>query len=104
MLWLCRATNAGADAMNPCDRCAGTGWVCEDDPSKPLGSFSSRADACKCDPRCGGQPCPDCNSDGQPRMPATVEITADKDGWDTDDEASEETTGRLSTPQTPIAA
>jgi hypothetical protein len=68
-------------STDKCDTCGGIGWVYEDDPAKPLGSFSKRFDACTCNPRCGGQPCPQCNASGQPRIARPVTPTFDKDGW-----------------------
>ena len=50
----------------PCPRCDGTGWVCENHHNRPWDGASERADACGCG---AGDPCPDCQpAAGQPRV------------------------------------
>lgn len=56
--------------MIKCDRCANTGWVCEEHNDKPWAGLMPD-DFVRC---CGGagMPCPSCNvcdEDNPPRMP-----------------------------------
>jgi hypothetical protein len=58
-----------------CQRCAGTRWVCEHHPDLPWEGPS----ACGCGG--AGAPCPDCNVDNPPQLPAGFKVDADKKGW-----------------------
>jgi hypothetical protein len=66
--------------QSACDRCGGTGWVCENHPDRPWRGFSNRADACDCTG--AGAPCGLCNTADPPDMSRTgMKVTVDKDGW-----------------------
>jgi len=60
-----------------CDRCASSGWVCEEHDDL---AWDAGDDGCDCG--APGMPCPNCNKGQTPRMVAgsTVIWTA-KHGW-----------------------
>jgi hypothetical protein len=56
-----RRTITEIDSSDPsCERCAGTGWVCEEHDDKPWGDMTGPwPTSCHCGG--AGKPCPECN-------------------------------------------